>query len=370
MDRKYRILVVFVEPMIYGLDIISEVYEETEYEYFFVYCNKRVTGKDDITLPENSAVLEGGNSDKIKALKHIYKVFQPDLSVINGYTGAVQVAAIRYCIRHRISYAIESDTQKNIPHNILKRAVKKIVLKKRLGNDLCYGFAGGTLQKENLIYFGINESRCYIMPMAISTKRLNETGQTLPDKERIKEKHSLSGKTVFLSLGRLVGYKRVDLLIEAFEQVSNVHHNAALVIVGDGDLKSQLEDYVNKKRIANVFFEGYIGFPENVEYYKMADVFIIPSQNEPWGLVVNEALAMGIPVIASDTVGCVMDLISNGENGFVFKSNDKKDLAEKMSKIFEYDIERLSGAARERAGRWNLDYYRKCFISAVEEILN
>ncbi len=111
----------------------------------------------------------------------------------------------------------------------------------------------------------------------------------------------------------------------------NSGYNINLVFVGDGALRSELEDHIRKHNIRNVHFAGFKNLTEMPEYYAMADIFVIPSFNECWGIVVNEAMCFGLPVIASDTVGSIPDLVINGENGFIYKTGDIDELAEKLN---------------------------------------
>ena len=361
-----KILVLFVEPMHYGFDLIREVYEKTGYEYQYVYCYTSVTGKDNLSLPQNAVVCDGDKKARKEQIQSIISSFQPDFVVINGYVGVEQVTAIRYCKKKKIPFAIESDTPLHIPSSPIKAILKKLYLKRLLSSKYCYAFPGGTLQKENFLYYGVPEEKCFIMPMSISEARLLKAAGELPTKEELKAKFGLQGKKVFLFVGRLTEVKNVALLINAFAVLKKQEKNVALCIVGDGNLADELKKQVESLRCEDVMFAGYVGFPQNVEYYKMADVFVLPSLHEPWGLVVNEAMIMGMPIIASSKVGCRKDLVKEGENGFVFEDGDEKGLTQAMDNILKMDISKLGENSILIINQWNFEYYLQCFLEAVK----
>lgn len=360
----HKILVLFVEPMLYIMDLIENVYQKTPYEFQYVFCYDRLTGKDDLRLPEGTVVCRGSAAERKKQIQAVFREFAPDFAVINGYVGTEQETAIRFCQAHKVPYAIETDTPLHIPENPLKAALKKIYLRTLLKNKLCYGFPGGTPQKENLVYYGIPEEKCHIMPMCVSTERLRVQADTLPDKDTLKAKHGLAGKDVFLFVGRLEKVKNVPVLLEAFSELKKANPNVTLMVVGDGSEAATLKELAAGTE--DVHFAGYVVFPELVEYYKLADVFVLPSSYEPWGLVVNEAFALGLPAIVSSAVGCGKDLIRDGENGFVFTDGNAVELTEKMQAVLAKDPAILGLQAERTLDKWNYRVYTDRFLEAVK----
>ena len=170
---------------------------------------------------------------------------------------------------------------------------------------------------------------------------------------------------MFLFVGRLTEVKNVSILIEAFANVKKQEGEIALCLVGDGNLREELQEQVKKLGIQDVLFTGYVGFPQNVEFYKMADVFVLPSTHEPWGLVVNEAMIMGLPVIVSSKVGCRKDLVLEGENGFVFEDGNVNQLTCLMSDILKLDFAALEKQSLGMMQKWNFEYYLQSFLGAI-----
>jgi len=366
MKEIKRIAVLFVEPIRYGLELVEEVYESTKYEFLFVYCHERDLLDNSLSLPNRSIVLGGNWNKKKKLLKKVVADFEPNFFIINGYVGLEQRYCINYSKRKNIPYAIESDTPLNIPNNRIKAFLKKNVLRRRLFNEYCYGFPGGSLQKENLVYYGIPESRCFVMPMSVSRKRFDSAASRFSKKNLLKEESGLSGKTVFLFVGRLEEEKNTVLLIEAFKRLSNQGDSVTLLVVGDGSQRDMLV-----KRAAgneNIVFIGKVNFPEIVKYYVMSDVFVLPSKYEPWGLVVNEAMTMGLPLVLSSAVGSLPDLLKENVNGFSFESENTSSLLNSMSMIMKTDLAEFGRKSRSEIENWGFEAYLRRFVEAISII--
>lgn len=148
----------------------------------------------------------------------------------------------------------------------------------------------------------------------------------------------------FIYVGRLAEVKNLHLLINTFNELPEF----TLDIVGFGPLEIELKQLAK----SNIIFHGAVDNKMLPTYYKTADVFILPSVSEPWGIVVEEALNNGLPVIVSDKVGCAEELI-NETNGLIFKSNDMISLKEAIIRITEIDYYN-----KLRLNISNLDFYK------------
>lgn len=133
----------------------------------------------------------------------------------------------------------------------------------------------------------------------------------------------------FLYVGRLVPEKNIQLLIEVF----NGYPTLNLMIIGFGPLESALKSIAN----SNITFVGAIENKKLSRFYQESDVFVLPSKSEPWGLVVEEALNNGTPVLVSDKVGCYIDLVLKKDVGVIFKSEDVNSLKKGIDKMLNVD---------------------------------
>lgn len=132
----------------------------------------------------------------------------------------------------------------------------------------------------------------------------------------------------FLYVGRLIPEKNLKWLIKQFEK----HPELELDIIGFGVLEGDLKEEI---KTDNIRLLGAVDNKDLSFFYRQADVFILPSITETWGLVIEEALNNGTPVITSHMVGCADDLVISGKTGFIFNLNDEKDFEEKLMNLLD-----------------------------------
>jgi glycosyltransferase involved in cell wall biosynthesis len=161
----------------------------------------------------------------------------------------------------------------------------------------------------------------------------------------------------FLFVGRLAQEKNVAGLIEEFADYRRNGGTWSLVIAGDGPLREPLASLVSSHGLfAAVHFAGHQTSANLVPYYAFASCFVLPSSREPWGLVVNEAMASGLPVIVSSRCGCAEDLVETGINGWVFDPREQGAIRESLEAMERCDGQRLSHMgrhSREIIGRYS-----------------
>jgi glycosyltransferase involved in cell wall biosynthesis len=166
---------------------------------------------------------------------------------------------------------------------------------------------------------------------------------------------------IIMFSGKFVDKKKPLLLLEAFRLVRR-ETKCHLLFVGDGPLRNQLEHQVCIHAIPDVHFAGFLNQSEIAAAYASADIMVLPSAyQETWGLVVNEAMNFGLPIIVSDRVGSAADLVKEGENGFVFRSGDVNDLVAALRRLV------LCEEFRASCGRQSLEIISSYSIDAVCE---
>jgi glycosyltransferase involved in cell wall biosynthesis len=137
----------------------------------------------------------------------------------------------------------------------------------------------------------------------------------------------LSGKTVVLYVGYFVARKGLHHLIQAFQAVAGEHD--VLALVGSGPQEKQLRAMGHGDQ--RTIFPGYLEGAEKASWYAAADLFVLPTLHDPWGLVVNEAMAFGLPIIVTDAAGCARDLVQ--DNGLVVPAGDVDALATALARL-------------------------------------
>lgn len=172
-------------------------------------------------------------------------------------------------------------------------------------------------------------------------------------KDLHKEDHnriSKNGEIVFIYLSRIIKWKGLDYLIKAFSRLENDRNNVKLIIAGDGPFKKECVELCGKLKTKKIKFIGSVDSKDVHNVYVNANIFVLPSivyknSCEAWGLVLNEAMSMMLPVITTDAVGASYDLIKG--NGTVVKNADVDELYQAMKNMLAMDIDNLGLMSRK-----------------------
>ena len=189
----------------------------------------------------------------------------------------------------------------------------------------------GEENKEFYLRYGAAPKKLFRTPYALDNPRLLKSiaDPALARHEVRKQLHIPEDAAVILSVGKLISKKRPLDVLAAYREMNA--QNKALIFVGEGELREELEKYVLENNLKNVHFVGFVGQNDISRYYVSSDIFVLASgAGETWGLVVNEALCFGLPVVLSDVVGSGADLVQEGENGFIVPYGSVLHLAQKL----------------------------------------
>jgi glycosyltransferase involved in cell wall biosynthesis len=209
--------------------------------------------------------------------------------------------------------------------------------------------ATGTRNREYFQHFGVPADRTFVGLYCVENDHFRLDPERLAAaRARIRQRIGApEAAVVFLVSGKLVPGKRPLDALRAFAAIAPDHANAHLLFVGDGPSRPSLQSSIRALGLGErVSISGFINQSELPDWYAGADCLVQPSNSETWGLVVNEAMAAGLAVIASDAVGCVPDLVHPGQNGFVFPVSSTACLRDAMSHYCS-----LSAGARLSLGR-------------------
>jgi glycosyltransferase involved in cell wall biosynthesis len=255
---------------------------------------------------------------------------------------ALLVAALR-----GVPVTIESDTHVVRAASGWKDAVKRLAYPLLFRIPRVF-LPGGSPQAAYLRAFGVPASRIEIAQMTSDVAAIERHVRENP------AKRAKGGPVRFLYLGRLEPHKGVADLLQAFDTLRKEGIKAELLIAGDGSLRGVVEQAAADSAIR---YLGHLSGERVWDAYAQADVFVLPSRIEPWGLVVNEAMAAGLPVIVTDRVGCAQDLVRDGVSGIVTPGEDPARLAGAMKTLY-LDADRrarMAAAGRDIIGGWTLD---------------
>src|ERR1700722_10312796 len=225
----------------------------------------------------------------------------------------------------------------------------------------------GRLNREYYLHYGVEPRRIFPMPYAVDNEFFGTAAKRArPHRERLRAELGLKpGRPVILFASKMQPHKRAADLLEAYARLSPT---AYLVFAGDGEERVNLERRARELKSDSIRFIGFRNQSELPALYDLCDVFVLPSEHEPWGLVVNEAMNAGKPVIVSDRVGAGPDLIEDGVNGFVYPTRDVAALADRLRRLIDSPEHRAAMGARglEKVARFGFDADRDGLLAALD----
>lgn len=261
-----------------------------------------------------------------------------DIIVIGGYSSLTAIMTMLYLKRKKTPFFLNTDG--GFPKNNELKLKKK--LKKYLMGLATYYLSSGNNANKYLNYYGVAENKIFKYPFT-SLKKEEQIHAIISKNEKVKLRKELDideNKIIFLYIGQFINRKAIDVLIKASK---GLEKNCNVLIIGDKPTDKYIK-LVQQLKIKNINFIDYKPKKELIKYLMASDVFVLPTREDIWGLVVNEALNFGLPVITTNMCGAGLDLIENGRNGFIFNVDNVKELHEKM-KFFiknDYKIKKMS----------------------------
>ena len=218
-------------------------------------------------------------------------------------------------------------------------------------------------------YYGLPPEKMFWTPYCVDNEYLISEQQRLArDREAIRQEIGISpGRSVIIYSGKLIERKRVEDLLQAVKLLSPKSQVAELLILGDGPRRALLIGLADSLDL-RVRFVGFQNQSQLARYYVCGDVFVLPSSYETWGLVVNEAMAFGMPIVTTSVVGAGVDLVTPGITGYTYEPGDCAALAACLDPLLK-DAEarrRMGEAALRRVGPYNLDECVKGVLAALQ----
>jgi glycosyltransferase involved in cell wall biosynthesis len=227
----------------------------------------------------------------------------------------------------------------------------------------------GSLAKAEYAAIAGSDEKMLLLPYCCDTSRFQIAGQEAKSKHRSRLK--ITDEFVFLFSGQIIPRKGVDTLLRAFEKVAAQKERVRLLVLGDGPLRDSLQANLPATLQSKVEFFGKVQQSELPSFFHAADAFVFPSRHDGWGVVINEACAAGLPIIATPQTGASHDLLRNAENGYVVDRDDVDGFANAMTSLIDSpDLARQFGiASRNLVESFSASNGATRFVSNVEETI-
>ena len=256
----------------------------------------------------------------------------PSIIVIPGYGHPAMRAAASWAKQRSIPKVLLSDSNHfDKPRNLIVEKIKGTWIRQNFDS----AFVAGSNAADYLSKLGFPKERIWRGYDVVDNHHFKEKSkESREQKDKLRKKLKLPDN-YFLYVGRFSSEKNLSRLLKAYKLYCQEVRKKpwSLVLVGSGSQEQHLKKEAANLSLKNVFWYSFKQIDELPHYYALASAFILPSVSEPWGLVINEAMACGLPILLSQQCGCLLDLVFPGLNGYVFDPLKVKRIAAAMISI-------------------------------------
>ena len=387
-EKKYRIAIVAPTPFHYHVPFYQKLATAPGIDLEVYYCSDETVRGVEI---EKMYLSKGVMAKKEDILKDYHYTFlknyslnpsfmnwpfglvnfgvisqlrrgQYDVVIVQSWTNFTWWLTALVCFFYKIPLVFMTDS--NILGETSKSKIKLFFKHFALGKFLfnyASGFlTSGTANEEFYQYYGVPRKKIIRMPFSWGYESFLDESKKI-GQYRLKTRNAMNlseDDFVILYVGRFSEEKSPMLLLQAYHMVNSSRKK--LFFVGDGPLRKELEDYVKNHSVSGVEFFGFRPKEALFHFYNVADVLVMPSKRETWGIVVNEAMCFGLPIIASDKIGVAVDLVKHEQNGLIFPTENSQALAraiETMMSLPPKDLARLGRASKAMIEHWVASYH-------------
>lgn len=287
--------------------------------------------------------------DVIQWLKKEY-----DAIVVCGYSSPTAVLAMVWMRLHKIPFYMEVDGGLIRPDSKLKYGIKRFLV------TLPSAWIGsGRFAARYLTHYGADEEKIFCYPFSSLWERdIADAVPTPEEKQNLRRKLGITEEKVVVSVSRFIASKRLDMLIRSGAALGET---VGVYIIGG----EPTEEYIRLRKelgAENVHFVGFLKKDRLSEYYRAADLFALPTRTDVWGLVINEAMAQGLPIVTTDRCVAGLELIESGKNGSIVPVDDQDALTEAIRTILHNDCASMGAAALKTIRPYTIENMAKAHV--------
>ena len=347
-----KLLILSTIPVPYRTAVLCGLSRYYETDIFFERCYDQNRNQKYFVEQGGFYLLDTEESQK-RYKDCLKRLREYDLVLAYDYTSRMGMELMLRCIVKRVPYALNCDGAFINP-NFMKDHVKRFFVRRA-----ALYFASGPSAKDYFLHYGAEEERIYYHEFTSLTEADIRTAvPAAEEKSALRRKYDLPSGVLVLTIGQFIYRKGFDILLRAWNNMPSESH---LLIVGGGEKEEEYRAYICDHHLTGVSLIGFLDKETLKEYYAASDIFVLPTREDVWGLVVNEAMACGLPVIATDMCIAGRELIQNEKNGYVVPVQDEAALREKMVRLI------CDGDLRVRMGKNNLERMKENTLENIVE---
>ena len=281
-----------------------------------------------------------------------------DVIVIGFYSSPTGMLAIEYMRIRKISFWLSSDGGMEKEDSRLAYKIKKHLIRAASG-----WLSTGAVTSSYLEHYGADAERICVYPFtSVRKKDILSHPLTELEKGKIREKLHMPEQKIILSVGQFIYRKGYDLLLDACE---GLPEEIGVYLVG-GEPTEEYLKLQREKKLTHVHFVGFQKKQELADYYQAADLFVLPTREDIWGLVINEAMSYGLPIVTTKRCVAGMEMVQEGKNGYLVEAEDSGMLHHKMLMALELHGEESLRRAREHTIENMAWAHMRYFIEGLE----
>lgn len=371
MRKETQVLYLTNIPSPYRVDFFNELGKYCDLTVLYERSNAKDRDKKwkaNCPLNFKEIFLKGINIGKDTAInpwviKYLER-FKKGIIVIGGFSTPTGMLSIEYLRIRNIQFMLNADG------GIVKSESRfKYFFKKHFISRASAWLSTSKITDEYFLAYGAKKDSIYRYPFtSLSEDEIMDKILSFDEKIENKKKLGINTNKVVLAVGRFIPSKKYDLLLNAW---SKVNCESTLCIVGSGPEKEKYQNIINYLKLNNVKIIDFKQKNELKCYYMCADVFVHPTETDVWGLVINEAMAHGLPIITTD--GCVagLELVKNNDNGFIIPINNIDRISASVNELLnnnelkismgQRSLEKISNYSIKNMAKVHMDIFKMVY---------
>ena len=284
-----------------------------------------------------------------------------DFIVLGGYSSPTTMLTIEYLKAHKKPFFIEVDGG-----FIKKESKLKYFFKKHFISAASGWFSTGNATTKYLTHYGADKNRCYVYPFtSLFQQDLLQADKLRKCKKALRDELNMSEEKIVVAVGRFIYGKGFDILLEATPDIMG---NCGIYIIG-GIPTKEYQRIVKEKKLSNVHFIEFKSKSVLLRYYAAADIFVLPTRSDAWGLVINEAMAHSLPIVTTDRCIAGLELVIDDYNGYIVPVENKELLSKAINNLLINNRYNVFGErCRDIIGGYTLEKMARAHIEIFERL--